>query len=235
MKTRALQPELMDDPDIDPDAHAAALRGLSRLNVVSNAAGPITRSIRKVVLESRSGPPSKISILDVATGSGDLPVSLGRFLNARGIEAQLHACDISETALSATQDRSARAGLTVHTHCIDVLEDPIPEVDVVTCALFLHHLKEDDVVRALDRLARAARRLLVVSDLCRSSMGLLAARVVPRLLTRSHVVHVDAVRSVQGAFSLSELEAIVDRTALSGASIRRIFPARMLLQWQPTA
>lgn len=235
MRPRALQPELMDDPGIDPDAHVAALRGLSRLNVVSNAAGPIARAIRESVLAAGAAPPSTLSILDVATGSGDLPVSLGRFMKAQGLAAELHACDISQTALDTTRDRSERAGVAVHIHRIDVLKDPIPEVDVVTCALFMHHLDEDDAIRALERLSRAARRLLVVSDLCRGAAGMLAARVVPRLLTRSRVVHVDAVRSVQGAFTLPEFESIVDRAGLSHANLRRIFPARMLLRWQPTA
>lgn len=233
MKPRALQPELMDDPGIDPNAHLAALRGLSRLNVVSNASGPIARAIRECVLSDESKPLNGLSLLDVATGSGDLPISLGRFLQAQGVDGELHACDISQTALEATRSRSERAGITVNIHRLDVLQDPIPEVDVITCALFMHHLDEEDAVRALQRLSRAARRLLVVSDLCRSPAGLLAARVVPRLLTRSRVVHVDAVRSVQGAFTLPEFESIVDRAGLPDAGIRRIFPARMLLRWQP--
>lgn len=224
-----LQPELMDDPAIDQREHRSALRGLRVINRLSNAKGPIIRAIRNEVL--REGLKS-ISILDVATGSGDLPIALGRALKASGVKAELHGCDLSETALAVGREESERAGIKVNFHQIDVLRDPIPQVDVVTCALFLHHLQEDDAVLLLERLSRAARRLLVLSDLRRCGSGLLLARIVPRLLTRSHVVHIDGVLSVQGAFTPSELDSLCTRAGLTGAQIRRIFPARMLLQWK---
>lgn len=220
----------MDDPAIDPGEHRSALRGLRLLNRVSNAKGPIMRSIREAFADEQ---PESISILDVATGSGDLPIALGRAFSAEGTKTELHGCDLSETALEVARQQSDEAGVAVRLHQIDVLRDPIPEVDVVTCALFLHHLQEDDAVLLLERLSRAARRLLVLSDLRRCGMGLFLSRVVPRLLTRSHVVHTDGVLSVQGAFTPAELHALCRRAGLAGARIRSVFPARMLLEWHP--
>ena len=120
-------------------------------------------------------------MLDVATGSGDLPIRLARLLETPGCSLDLHACDISETALETTRERSERAGVPVTTHATDILADPLPEADVVTCALFMHHLTEDQAVRALVAMSRAARRLLVISDLRRPWPGLVMAAVATRL------------------------------------------------------
>jgi 2-polyprenyl-3-methyl-5-hydroxy-6-metoxy-1,4-benzoquinol methylase len=233
MKHRNLQAELMDDPDIDPDVHRAALRGLSRVNSISDAATPIAREIREQLLEIGGEPPTRLSVLDVATGSGDLPVKLAAQLGSEQLDLEMHACDISPTALDATADRSRGSGVPITTHAIDVLADPIPEADVITCALFMHHLTEEDAIKVLASMARSARKLLVVSDLCRTRAGLVMAAVATQLFTRSRVVHVDAVRSVQGAFTIPEMRALAGRAELDGAQVKPIRPARMLLSWKP--
>ena len=217
----------MDDPAIDP-VHRAALRG-GRVNTISDAATPIARAIRERLLDVDTIP-NALSVL-VATGSGDLPIRLARLLETPGCSLDLHACDISETALETTRERSEQRSPGDH-HATDILADPLPEADVVTCALFMHHLTEDEAVRALVDV-RAARRLLVISDLRRSWPGLVMAAVATRLFTRSRVVHVDAVRSVQGSFTIPELSHLADQAGLVTASVRPIRPARMLLCWQP--
>ena len=235
MKHRNLQAELMDDPDIDPGVHRAALKGLSRVNSISDAATPIARAIREHLLEEGAYPSSRLSLLDVATGSGDLPVKLAGQLEKDRLEFEMHACDISPTALEATAERSRASGVPITIHPVDVLSEPIPEADVITCALFMHHLTEDDAVKVLASMARSARKLLVVSDLCRTRAGLIMAAVATRVFTRSHVVHVDAVRSVQGAFTMPEMRDLAARAGLSGAAVNPIRPARMLLSWKPGA
>jgi len=46
------------------------------------------------------------------------------------------------------------------------------------------------------------------------------------------VVHVDAVKSVRAAFTMTELGEMAARAGLAGATIARRWPARMLLSWQ---
>ena len=220
----------MDDPALDEQAHRSALRGLRTINRLSKAKQPFLQSISAMC--QRDGLDA-VSILDIATGSGDLPIGLFQSLQARGIDTTVHGCDFSPLALDVARDRAREVGVPLQVHQLDVLNDPIPEVDVITCALFLHHLEETDVVRLLERLAVAARRMIVISDLCRSRSGLFLARVVPRLLTRSPIVHIDGVRSVQGALTPSELGSLCSQAGLTDVRIRRIFPARMLVEWQP--
>ena len=73
--------------------------------------------------------------------------------------------------------------------------------------------------------------MILLFDLDRSRVGYLAAATVPRLLTRSPIVHTDALRSVRAAFTAEEARALAHEAGLSGAIVRRRFPFRWMLEW----
>ncbi len=224
---RVLEPEIMDDPGLAPDEHAGALAGLARLNAVSFAARAVYRQTRSVASAMR-GP---VRVVDVGTGSADVLVGVCLAARRDGLDLRATACDISAFALRAATARAERAGVPIDTARLDAVEDEIPEGDVVISSLFLHHLAEHQASRVLESMRRAARAGIVVSDLRRCGWGTALAAVVPRVMTRSRVVHVDAVRSARAAFSVLELRDLADRAGLEGAVIRRAWPARMMLGW----
>jgi 2-polyprenyl-3-methyl-5-hydroxy-6-metoxy-1,4-benzoquinol methylase len=233
---RHLQHELMDDPSLDAGEHRRALAGLARINVLSDAAAPIWRAINAWHnQDSVRMPPS---LLDIASGSGDVLLGVDRNARRHGVSLELHAADLSAEALRVIVERSNRAEKSVTTHQYDATSansliegEPF---DIVMCSLFLHHLPEQTIESLLRRMTSLVRPggLVVISDLERTSLGLLAARTVPRLLTRSHVVHVDAVRSVQGALTQGELTELASCAGMHHCAIRGVWPFRMLLTWQ---
>ena len=83
----------------------------------------------------------------------------------------------------------------------------------------------------LGNLARAGKAILV-QDLLRSRVGYLMAAATVRIVTRSRVVRVDAVRSVRAAFSLDEAAGLVREAGLSGARIEPCWPQRFALSWE---
>jgi len=228
---RHLQPEIMDRADLDPDQHRNALRGLQRINWVSGSAGILWPSIRGVA-EETNGEPSRI--LDVACGAGDLSIALFRRAARAGLNVQLEAADISSRALEHARKRADVAGARVHFFQHDALTGDFPsDYDVVFSSLFLHHLHEEQAVSLLQRMARAARRMVLVSDLARSRLGWTAAYWVTRLLTTSEVVHTDGPLSVEGAFTPEEALDLAHRAGLRRASVVRRWPFRFLLTWRP--
>lgn len=226
VKERTLVGELMDNPGLDARKHERALAGLARLNRLSGAARPITRAITQLTSQPR------ITLVDVATGSGDVLLGVVRRLERAGIRVEAHAVDISEPALEAASDRCRKAGVTIHTHAADLIRDGLPgEFDVAMCSLFLHHLTDGDAVSLLSRL-RERCSAVVVSDLDRSRPGLAAAAIAPRLVTRSPVVHTDALRSVRAAFTPGEAAAIAERAGMRSATVQTIWPYRWLMTWR---
>ncbi len=214
----------MDEPSLPRDEHTEALRGLARLNRLAGS----TRLIAAPLFAWARAQRRPLRVLDLATGSGDLPVALTHRARKAGLDLTVHGCDISTHALAVARDR---ADDNVHFFECDVLSDAWPAgYDAYVNSLFLHHLPEDDAVALLARLRDAP--FAVVSDLRRCRRGAWLAAAVPRVVTRSAVVHEDAVLSVGNAFTERELRELARRAGLEHAHIKRRWPFRMVLTWE---
>jgi 2-polyprenyl-3-methyl-5-hydroxy-6-metoxy-1,4-benzoquinol methylase len=228
LSRRNRQPEIMDQPGLDPAHHAAALIGLRRVNRLSNTAGSLWGELAPLA-RSRSQP---LRLLDIATGGGDIPIALWQKAKRAGLPIQIEGCDKSPTAIEQARQRAETAGADVRFFSLDVLTDMVPTgYDVATCSLFLHHLDEAEGVELLRRMAAAAR-VVLVSDLVRCRTGWLMAYLGTRLLTRSPVVHVDGPLSVQAALTPDEALSMAARAGLEGATVRRCWPWRYILRWE---
>jgi len=225
LRNRERIPELMDDPGLDPVEHRRALAGLARLNRVSGSSGVLWPSIAQLARASKR----PIRVLDVATGSGDVPAGLLRQAQRSGVSLEVAGCDLSPTAVATA--RANCPGGQFFTH--DAIRDPLPPgFDVVTCSLFLHHLSSDDAVSLLRRMDGAAGRMGLVNDLSRSRFSYVGVWLACHLLTCSRVVRFDGPASVRSAFTSREALDLADEAGLSGATVRGKFPARFLLSWE---
>lgn len=224
LRARDRIPELMDDPGLDPAEHRRALAGLARLNRFSGSAGVLWPAIAKLAARLQR----TVKVLDVATGSGDVPRGLLARAKAAAVSLDVAGCDVSPTAV----EEAARVSGGVRFFAHDALRDPLPPgFDVVTCSLFLHHLSEDEAVALFANMERAAGSLILVNDLVRSRFNYFAVWCACRALTRSRVVWFDGPASVRSAFTPAEARALAERAGLRGATVRGKFPSRFLLSW----
>jgi len=227
---RRRQPEIMDQPDLDPKAHVQALRGLARINLWSGSAGILWRELATLVRETST---RSLRILDVATGGGDVPIRLWRRARRAGLDFTIEGCDVSTCAIEHADTRARESTAAVRFFPLDVLGEDIPgEYDVVTSSLFLHHLEDNQAIELLRRMGKAARHLVLVNDLVRSGGGYWLAYVGTRLLSASWVAHTAGPRSVEGAYTPSEALALAERAGLRGTTVARRWPFRFLLKWR---
>jgi 2-polyprenyl-3-methyl-5-hydroxy-6-metoxy-1,4-benzoquinol methylase len=218
-------PELMDDPALDPAEHLRALEALARINRFSGSCGIFWPSIRTLVKKLNR----PVRILDVATGSADVPAGLLAKASRAGLQLEVAGCDISPTAI-ATATANCRAGrFFVH----DAILEPLPTgFDVVTCSLFLHHLSADHAVILLRRMREATNHLVLLNDLVRSRFNYLSVSLACRLLTRSRIVRYDGPASVRSAFTTAEAIELAKQGGLQDATLQKRFPCRFLLTWR---
>lgn len=228
---RRREPELMDDPSLPATDHDAALRGLARLNRASRSSWILwPRLAAAARRENSAGRP--LHVLDVATGSGDLPLAMAIRARRAGLSIRWTLCDASSHALAQARSRGDAAGVSFDTVRLDATRDALPATDVVTCSLFVHHLDPPQVIGLLCTMRRAASRAIGIADLDRSSLGLLLAWVASRALTRSPIVHADALLSVRAAFTAREAADLAMAADLEGATIDSAWPARWRLWWE---
>jgi len=231
---RNVRPEVMDDPALDAGQHHRALDALARINWLSASARILWPAIHGLCRErQKTGDSRPVRVLDVATGGGDVPVRLWRKARRRGLRLEISGCDFSAVALEHARAQAARNGAEVSFFPLDVLAQPIPAgYDILTCSLFLHHLDEQQALLLLMRMYESAGTLALVNDLARGPAGWWAAYLGSRILTRSPVVRVDALLSVEGAFTPAEALSLAVRTGWHGATVARKFPFRYLLTWR---
>ncbi|MDX1501329.1 MAG: methyltransferase domain-containing protein [Thermoanaerobaculia bacterium] len=228
LRRRKRQPEVMDQPGLDPELHRGALEDLARLHRMFDTAGRLFAPIRRL---PRGEPP--LSVLDLACGGGTVAVELAAAGRRNGVDLRVTGADISPLALEVARREARRVGVEVDFVELDVVgTDELPRHDVIVSSLFLHHLSREDVVELLARMAAAASRLVLADDLVRSLRGWLYTYTGCRLFFRSPVVRVDGPLSVEAAFTPVELAGLAQRAGLAGAEVKTSWPQRQLLIWK---
>ena len=201
--------------------------GSSGRSVAGLAAhGPRCSGSRRSVEGGRSGSASPCSTWQ--SGGGDLARALIRWGRARGFDLRVTALDISLRALDSARRRGP-ADDQLRFVCADVHLAPCRDgtFDYVTCALFFHHLTDDDVVRTLRSFDRLATRGVVVNDLVRRWRHYVWSWLFTRPFNA--VLRNDGPLSVRRAFRTDELSALVRRSGMAWLSIRTHFGHRMTL------
>ena len=231
LAVRFRQAELMDDPDLDPDRRAAALRALGRINRISLAARRVWREVRRAH-ESLGRP---VRVLDIACGGGDVLLDVGRAARRAGVPVELHGCDVNPgTPVDARLGRASDAGGPELFRLDVIREDLPPGYDVVCCSLFLHHLGRGEAVELLRRMANASGHGLLIQDLRRTTLGYALAWIGLHTLTRSDVARVDGLRSVRAAFSVAEARVLCLDAGLPDARMECVWPQRFVVTWHRT-
>lgn len=225
LSARVREPEVMDDPSLEPDDHREALVALSRVNRVSRTAARVTREIQRMPCDR------PLRLLDVGCGGGDAVIEVARWAARRGRAIRAVGLDRSAVALAHAREAADRSGAKVEFVEGDAIGGfPEGPWDLVVINLFLHHLSDDEVVKLLGVVRRRGRALLA-QDLVRDRVGYLMAWFGMRLLSRSRVGHVDGPLSVRAGFLPGELLALAHRSGLHSARVRTSWPSRLVLSW----
>jgi SAM-dependent methyltransferase len=109
--------------------------------------------------------------------------------------------------------------------CGDALQLPFLDdaFDVVSCSLFAHHLRADELRRFVSEGLRVSRRAVLINDLIRSRLHLwLVCAALP--LFGSRLTRHDAPASVRNAYTVSEM-----RRLLAGLPAKRLEFSRHFL------
>jgi 2-polyprenyl-3-methyl-5-hydroxy-6-metoxy-1,4-benzoquinol methylase len=235
LATRRLEPELMDQPGLDPLEHRHALRGLKRLHAFNATTSALWSVIAPIARAHQSQHPNApLRILDLASGGGDILLNLARKARSQKLSITFAACDFNPFALEETQAKARILGIPIDLFTLDLLANPLPPgYDIITCTLFLHHIPDHLLPSFLNRMIQAARLRAVISDLRRSLLSWLLVNLGARLVTRSPIVHIDGPRSVAASLTLDEIHALAQQSGWHSFQLRRQGPCSYLLVGTP--
>lgn len=218
------QPELMDLPQPLSTELEADLANIRRLNRRFGA----YRLVRKFLGRwMQTG--GTYRVLDMATGSGDIPRLMIDWAKERGIMLRVDAVDFHPATLEVARN------LSVGYSGIDFVRADArtfyreEKYDIVCCSLALHHFSEEDAVAILRRCRDLSRRHVLVADLERSLWTSAGVFLVTALLYREPMTKHDGRLSARRAFSFSEFHGLAERAAWENFGHCRFRPARQAI------
>jgi ubiquinone/menaquinone biosynthesis C-methylase UbiE len=222
---RRREHEWMDAPDADPEQLRRALAFLRRVNTWLGYTRATLRHLDRLSRSWKRG--ETIRIVDLATGSADVPRAILRWADRRGFDVRVTGVDRHPlTARAATRgNRDARLTI-VQADVFDLPFEP-GSFDYATTALFLHHLDDDQVVEVLRIMGRVSRRGVIVSDLLRHYRAY--AWISLFTLFASPMLRHDARVSVAQSFTRGEILTLRDDAGLNFARYYRHFGHRFVL------
>lgn len=230
LRHRRRTAEWMDDPAAYPAELDRSLRFIRRVNAWLGYTRATLGHLDRFAARWERGRP--IRILDVATGSADVPLAVLRWAERRGHDVRVVGVDLHAGTVRAARSAAADAG--VPTDKLAVLQADATALpfeggsfDYAMTNMFLHHLDEPVAVRVLAEMDRVSRRGVLVADLLRRRrayawISLFTAAANP-------MVRHDARASVAQAFTRPEVEALRDEAGVGYARYSPHFGHRFVL------
>jgi ubiquinone/menaquinone biosynthesis C-methylase UbiE len=170
-------------------------------------------------------PNGKARVLDIATGSGDIPRLIVDHARRQNVLVQIDAIDQQESTIEIARRLSAGYP-EIDFRCANLFEwnsspalkldgfkpSSLPEsYDIVLCSLALHHFTNDDAVRALQKIRELSKARVLLADLRRARWLSCAVYFVTATVYRDEMTKRDARLSAARAFSFVEMRKLAER------------------------
>ena len=205
--SRATATEFLDRPDCDPALAAASYRFMEMVNRRFGGIRIVRRFLATEGARRHAGSP--LRVLDIGSGSCDIPLAVSRWAKAHDIPLHVTCLEIAGHTLDIAHEQLARAGNPevqllqedVFTH------QPAEPYDCAVASMCFHHFSDAQILKLLQRLRGFVLNSVLVNDLRRSRLAYLAARLL--VVAMPSGVRHDALLSIRRGFQISELSALL--------------------------
>jgi 2-polyprenyl-3-methyl-5-hydroxy-6-metoxy-1,4-benzoquinol methylase len=222
------EPELMDRPQPVTPELVSDLRNLRQLNRCFGSYALILHFLRRWIQ-----PGAQVRVLDLATGSGDIPRLVIDYARKVGAKVTVEAVDQQSSTLEIAR------GLSANYPEIDFIQGDIlsfgddGQYDIVLCSLALHHFDEGAATQLLERCRKLSRKFVLVSDLRRGWLASVGVYLLTVFIYREVMTRTDARLSAARAFSFREFRSLAERAGWKNFGHREFRFIRQAIWLEP--
>lgn len=235
---RVERPERIDSVEHSDRDFAASFADVARVNRFLGG----TRAVYRALAPLLAGLPFEtrpVRILDIATGSADIPRALVRAARRGrlgGRSLQIVATDNHPKVLALARRLSeGYPEITVEEADALALPHPDKSFDIALCSLAFHHFGPENCVRALREMERVAAHGFIVNDLRRDRIACALIWALTRLVRANRLTRHDAPLSVLRAYTLDEYAAMARKAGIPSFEVRTAPMYRALIVRRPEA
>ena len=178
-------------------------------------------------------PRARLRIVDLATGSGDIPRLIINHSRAIGALVEIDAVDRQSATVDIARELSAGYPEISYIDA-DILEwKPAAAHDIALCTLTLHHFSNEDAVKVLRRCSEVATKFVLVSDLRRGFFLKAGVYILTAFVFREPMTRYDARLSAARAFSFKEFDKLARQAGWQNFGHKKFRFARQAiwLEW----
>ncbi len=210
--------------DLSPESYTFEEhdRGLRELRLVNRYLGDVRVVLKHLSIIAAGRGRYKLTVLDVGTGSADIPAAIAEWARKTGIEVFITAVDVNPQAIRIARNMIGEEPM-IKFGVADGLDLPFREnsFDLVLCSKTLHHFTAKEAVRLIQGMSRIARQGYIVMDLRRSWVAYALIFALTRLFSRNRITRFDGPLSVLRAFTPGELASLASCAGASDFKISR--------------
>lgn len=174
-------------------------------------------------------PGARLRIVDLATGSGDIPRLIVDYARNRGALVEVDAVDGQPSTLQIAEQLST-GHPEISYRQANILEwDNLQAYDIALCSLALHHFSNEDAVKVLRRCRELSQKFVLVSDLRRGFLLQTGVDLLTALIFREPMTRFDARLSAERAFSFDEMRDLAIRAGWQNFGHKKFRFARQAL------
>ncbi|WP_299431976.1 methyltransferase domain-containing protein [uncultured Aquimarina sp.] len=206
------------------------LKTLSSLKLINKLFGN-HKQLTKSILEYCGAQPTTkpFQIIDLGCGGGDSIYKISNKLGKKSIQASFIGIDGNPQSIAY-----ARSQYMKHDHIEfrteNILDTGfiIPQCDVIISSHFMYHFKDDELVKFINEAQQKGIKHLIFSELKRNKIAYFLFKFSSFILPISKVAKKDGLVAIRRAFTVNELESILNKSNVKNYSVGKKFWFRTL-------
>lgn len=226
LSTRSNDKEFLDVAEIKT---SDLNRNLIELDIINNYLGGYKGSLNglKDLLSKKI---NINTVLDIGFGGGDSIKQLAHYTNKLnkniffyGVDLKKDCVDYAEINLTLINNKQL-----ICDDYRNISTELLDKVNLIHCSLFLHHLKEEEIV-ALFKFCKAHHCVILANDLHRHWLAYYSIKVLTLLFSKSYLVKNDAPLSVKRGFKKKELISLLERAGFTNYKVKWSWAFRFIV------
>jgi hypothetical protein len=226
---RDTTPELMDTEVVSYEELRGVLKELTQANELSFAYRPTLAFFRRLARQGLLSRDRPITVIDAASGYGDMSRKVDRWAEKRGLELQFVGVDMNPSAARAAAEATAlgRPLRWVTANLFDFQAEG--GADIIMTSLFTHHLPEPMLVRFIQWMEKNARIGWFINDIERHPVPYYFLKFAFWATRRHRFMRHDGPVSIASAFKKKDWERMLKEAGLpeGAAKIEAWTPFRL--------